>query len=209
MTTDPDQIRRDIEGTRQNLSADVDTLNEKVNPRYVVQRGRSRVRDRFVSARESVMGTAHAGRSQAGGAMSGAQDTASSAASSVSDTASSAADTVIRRTEGNPLAAGLIAFGVGWLASSLLPSTDVEQRAGTQLKERGSDLADTVKEEAKSVAQDMGESMRQPAQEAAESVRSTAQDAASNISDDAQSARQDATEQARESQQNVQRQTGS
>ena len=41
MTTtkdDPDQIRREIERTRQNLSSDVEALTEKVNPSRVVER---------------------------------------------------------------------------------------------------------------------------------------------------------------------------
>ena len=91
-------------------------------------------------------GSAQGGRVQQ--AASGAAGTASSAASSVSDAASSAASTVSdaassaaaavqdapqvarRQAQGNPLAAGLIAFGAGWLVSSLAPASRAEQGQG-------------------------------------------------------------------------------
>ena len=50
MTTNPDQIRAEIEQTRASLSQDVDALNQKVNPRFAVERGKNRVRDRFSDA---------------------------------------------------------------------------------------------------------------------------------------------------------------
>jgi vacuolar-type H+-ATPase subunit H len=193
MTSDPAQIQRDIDHTRASLSADVDALNEKVNPRYAVQRSKSRFRGRLQRAKGSVMGSVPSG---------------DRVSSSASDTASQATDTVVHRTEGNPLAAGLVAFGVGWLASSLLPSTEAERQAGQQLKQRAQDsgVVDSVKEEARTVAHDTAEQMRQPAQEAADSVRSTAQDAAGEVRGEAQSAGQDVAGQARDSGEQVRRQ---
>jgi len=208
MTSDPDQIRQSIEQTRASLSADVDTLNEKVNPARVVERQKNRVSEKIGSAKEKVMGTASQTSSSVSGAVGTAQDKASSAASSVADTAAAAPDAMRQRTEGNPLAAGMIAFGVGWLASSVLPSTSVEQKATMEIKDRGSDLASTVTEEAKSVAQDVAEDLKGPAQEAVESVKSTAQDAASEVKSEAQSAKDDVTSQAQQSKQNVQDQSG-
>ena len=40
-----------------------------------------------------------------------------------------------RQTRGNPLAAGLIAFGAGWLVSSLLPASRREQELADQAKQ--------------------------------------------------------------------------
>ncbi len=209
MTSDPDQIRQSIEETRASLSADVDTLNEKVNPAKVVERQKTRVTDKVGSVKEKVMGSASDTSSSVSGAMGTAQHKASSAASSVADTASAAPDAVRRRTEGNPLAAGLIAFGVGWLASSLLPSSELEQKATMEVKERGSDLASSVADEAKAVAQDVAQDLKGSAQEAAESVKATAQDAAAEVKGEAQSAKDDVTSQAQQSKQNVQDQSGS
>ena len=46
-----------------------------------------------------------------------------------------------QKSEGNPLAAGLIAFGVGWLASSLIPATRREQQVASQVKEKAGEHA--------------------------------------------------------------------
>src|SRR4028118_1565174 len=179
MTQDPDQIRADIERTRAELSADVDTLNEKVNPKHVAQRKTEQVKDRARGVKEKVMGAvptpSSSGSSSSGslkdkvmgvmpsgGSSSGGpsvvdtgKDKASSAmssvtgaASNVSGAASSAPGQVVSQAQGNPLAAGLIAFGVGWLASSLLPASSAEQKAAVQLKEHATDLAAPIQEHA-------------------------------------------------------------
>ena len=44
MSTDPDQIRDDIERTRAELSSDVDALTDKVSPTQAAQRQADRVR---------------------------------------------------------------------------------------------------------------------------------------------------------------------
>src|SRR3954469_16429365 len=130
-SSDPDVIRRQIEDTRANLSYDVDALNEKVNPTRVVDRRVGRAKSSVTGLKDRVFGAAHDTRQHASGSASNAagsvQGAASSAAGSVQNAASSAADavqsapaTIQRQAEGNPLAAGLIAFGVGWLVSSLL-----------------------------------------------------------------------------------------
>lgn len=214
MTQDPDQIRADIERTRAELSADVDTLNEKVNPKYVAQRKTEQVKGRARGVKDKVMGAMPESGSSSGGPgvgdrASSAMSSVGGAASSVGDAASAAPDQVVQRAQGNPLAAGLIAFGAGWLASSLLPATNVEQRAAVQLKEHASDLAQPVTQQAKAAAQDVADNLKGSAQQAVESVKSTAQDAADNVKGEAQSAKDDVASQAQESKQNVQSQSGS
>ncbi|HYH27100.1 MAG TPA: DUF3618 domain-containing protein, partial [Blastococcus sp.] len=121
-SSDPDVIRRQIEDTRRELSYDVDALNEKVNPARVVDRRMTAAKSRMTSMKERVMGSAQHTSAQTQGMASNVagsvQSTASSAAGSVQDAASAAAgavqqapDTIVRQTQGNPLAAGLIAFG--------------------------------------------------------------------------------------------------
>ena len=68
--------------------------------------------------------------------MSSVSETAHTAIGSVTDTARQAPTMVREHTEGNPLAVGLIAFAVGWLAGSLVPSSQAEQQAAEQVKER-------------------------------------------------------------------------
>src|SRR5215210_9531140 len=179
MTTsnDPDVIRAQIEQTQRELSYDVDALNEKVNPARVVDRRVTAAKGRITNVKEKVMGSAQDTSSQAHGMASNAagsvQGAASSAADSVSNAASTAAgavqqapDQVIRQTQGNPMAAGLIAFGVGWLVSSLLPASQKEQQLAQQAESAVREHKDALLEPAKQAAQEIGEQLKPAAQEA-------------------------------------------
>ena len=106
---------------------------------------------------------------------------------------------VVRQTQGNPLAAGLIAFGVGWLVSSLLPASEKEKQLAQQAESAVREHKDALLEPAKQAAQEMGEQLKPAAQEAVESVKSTAQDAAATVKDEGQSAVQDVQGQAQQS----------
>ena len=219
-SSDPDVIRRQIEDTRRELSYDVDALNEKVNPARVVDRRVSAAKGRMSNLKEKVMGSAHETTSQAHGMASNAagsvQGAASSAADSVSNAASTAVgavqqapDTVIRQAQGNPLAAGLIAFGVGWLVSSLMPASEKERQLAQQAETAVRENKDALLAPAKEAAQEMGDQLRPAAQQAAEEVRATAQDAAQTVKDEGRSAAQDVQGQAQQSKQAVQGQATS
>ena len=219
-TSDPEVIRRQIEDTRRELSYDVDALNEKVNPARVVDRRVTAAKGRIASVKEKVMGSAHDTTSSAQGMASNAagsvQGAASSAAGTVQDAASSAAgaiqqapDAVVRQTQGNPLAAGLIAFGVGWLVSSLLPASEKEKQLAQQAESAVREHKDAILEPAKQAAQEIGEQLKPAAQEAVESVKSTAQDAAATVKEEGQSAAADVQGQAAQSKQKVQSKSGS
>ena len=202
MTTtsdDPEQIRREIERTQAALSQDVDALTDKVTPGKIVERRVDRARDAATRLKETVMGsTQEYGHHAAGGVQSAAssvQDAAASAAGTVQDAASTAAGAVqqapqaIRRqTRGNPLAAGLIAFGAGWLVSSLLPATRREQELADQAKQVAQEKVQPVVSQ---VASEVGDNLREPAQQAVQSVKATAQDAKDTVADEGRSAAQD------------------
>ena len=132
MTSDPDQIRGNIEQTQQNLSANVDALTEKVSPPKIMQRRVQQTRSSMTNVKDKIMGGTAERTSDLGGTVSSsassARDTVASSASSAADAVGSAPDLARQRTRGNPLAAGLIAFGAGWLVASLLPATESEQQ---------------------------------------------------------------------------------
>jgi hypothetical protein len=199
--TDPEQLKHEIETTRRDLSADVDALTEKVHPRRVVQRRAGRARHRIVSLRERVMGTASDRVSSTGqgisSSVSGVGDAAGSAASAVADTAGSTGAAVRQRTEGNPLAAGVIAFGAGWLVSSLLPASEQEKRAASKVTDAARETAQPLAEQAGHALSEMTEAMRQPAQQAVQQVRSTAGDAAGTVQDQARSSASEVAGEAR------------
>ncbi|SCE95995.1 DUF3618 domain-containing protein [Micromonospora chokoriensis] len=214
MSTDPDQIRREIEATRNSLSSDVDALAYKVSPSRIVDDRKQRARSALQNVRDKVMGTAsdlghgtgHAAHSvgdRASSAASSVSDAAQSAAATVSDAAHSAPRVIRQKSQGNPLAAGLIAFGVGWLASSLIPASRREQQAATQLKERVSEHSGAVTEKLGAVANELKDELREPAQQAAESVKSTAQDAVHAVKDDTKSAAHDVKDQAQQARHQV------
>jgi hypothetical protein len=216
-SSDPDVIRRQIEDTRRELSYDVDALNEKVNPARVVDRRVTAAKGRVNSLKEKVMGSAQDTTYQAQGMASNAagsvQTAASSAADSVQSAASSAVgavqqapDTVVRQTQGNPLAAGLIAFGVGWLVSSLMPASEKEKQLAQQAESVVKEHKDTLLEPAKQAAQEIGEQLKPAAQQAVDSVKSTAQDAATTVTEEGKSAAADVQGQAQQSKETVQSQ---
>ena len=185
-----EQLTREIAGTREDLGRNLDALTERVSPSQIMERRKRATRERFRSMRDKVMGSAQGTRqsvSSAGGSVSGR---ASSAADSVTSTAHSAVDTVERQTEGNPLAAGLIAFGAGWLVSSLLPASEKEAQAAQQLVEQAKEHGQPVVEEAKSVGQEMGEHLKESAQQAAQEVKGTAQESAEHVKQEGQSSAQ-------------------
>ncbi|MCT2584697.1 DUF3618 domain-containing protein [Actinophytocola gossypii] len=210
---DPDRLRRDIEHTQRNLSTDVDMLTDKVSPGRIVHRRVGRARRAVHSMRDRVMGTASSGMSSASDGMSHAGhrvgDAASSATSSAREGAANVAETVretpqaVRHgTEGNPLAAGLIAFGAGWLLSSLVPPSQAEQHLAEQAKEKAQEHG--VTEHMSHAAEQVKENLREPAQHAVDSVKSTASDAAGTVQDEARHATGDVTDRAQQARTNVQ-----
>jgi hypothetical protein len=213
---DPDRIRREIEHTQAQVGRDVDALAEKVTPGRIVERRVGRVRSTAARWRDRVMGSApgpvHAGRDlgspsdawgavrdragdlqqRAGEAVSNATSTGGGAVQQAASTAGSvlqqAPQVARQQAQGNPLAAGLIAFGAGWLVSSLLPATAREQRLAEQAYEQGRDRARELAPVAQQVAGEVRENLRGPAQEAVESVRSTATEGGQTVADEAKSA---------------------
>ncbi|MGQ5259342.1 DUF3618 domain-containing protein [Micromonospora sp. ZYX-F-536] len=221
MSSDPDQIRREIESTRNELSSDVDALTDKVNPRRIAGDRVGQARGVFTRAKEKVMGTSsHMGQEtsermshMAGSArdqarslgqetgdrmshMAGsARDQARSlgqqsrgAVYSARDEARSLGQQSREQAQGNPLAAGLVAFGVGLLAASLVPPSGRERQMAGRARNMVSEHSGELREQASQVGNQVRDNMREPAQQAAQSVRSTAQQGVSAVRDQGRSA---------------------
>lgn len=187
-SNDPDVIRQQIEDTRADLGYDVDALNEKVNPARVVDRRVTRTKQAVDDLRGKVFGS----DSSAGGVTARAHDAAQGVAQ--------APDAALSGTRGNPVAAGLIAFGVGWLVSSLLPTSEKEKQLAAQVEE----AAQPLLENAKQVAQDAAQELQPAAQEALQSVQGTAQDAVQAVKEEGRSAAGDVQDHAQQAKENVQ-----
>ncbi|GAB3622072.1 DUF3618 domain-containing protein [Mariniluteicoccus endophyticus] len=111
---------------------------------------------------------------------------------------------VRRGTQGNPLAAGLIAFGVGALLGGLAPATRPERRAVAELKDRAEPYVDQAKEQAQEVAQEMKENLQEPAQQAVANVKDSAADSATTLKEQGQSHAQDVQAHAQDAKDDVQ-----
>jgi ElaB/YqjD/DUF883 family membrane-anchored ribosome-binding protein len=204
--SEPEQIRAEIERTQTALGEDVDALTEKVTPTKIVGRRVGRVRSTMGRWKENVMGASPVGRGDLTSAARGTTGTVSQAAQSASDTAASAASTVSdaastgtqalqeapqairQQTRGNPLAAGLIAFGAGWLVSSLLPASRKEQQLAGQAKDMAQQVGQPLAQTVGQAAAEVKENLREPAQQAVESVRSTATEAGQTVAEEGKAA---------------------
>ena len=107
--SNPDQIRAEIAATRADLSNTVNELGDKVSPSHIARRQTTRIRRSASSVKNRVMGVSNTATSKAGDALS-----------SVGDSVSEAPGMITARTQGSPMAAGLIAFGSGMLLSFIV-----------------------------------------------------------------------------------------
>lgn len=206
MSANPDRIRRDIEQTRDELSSDVDALTDRVNPRRMANERMGQARGALGRARERIMGTASHARQAGGGRASEASHRTAETASSMRDRAKSMPHMSMERTEGSPLAAGLIAFGVGLLAAALVPPSRSEQQLAGQAKRTAMEHSDEFKQQASGAAQQMRDNLREPAQHAAEAVKSKAAGGASAVRDESRGAAQNLQGQARHAGEDIRRQ---
>jgi gas vesicle protein len=218
MSENPDAIRQNIEETRARLGTNVDAVADKVTPSNIVHRQTDKVKDAVSGVKERIMGAAdhattrvqdtmHSGTGHTsdalhstGDTLHGAKDNVAAKFSDAGTAISQAPDQVKAKAQGNPLAAGLIAFGAGMLVSSLIPPSQKEREAADQLKTAAQPLAGKVTDAAKDMVQDL----KDPAQEAMENVKATATDAAQAVKTEGQHAATDVKDRATDAKTNVQ-----
>jgi gas vesicle protein len=178
MSDNPEQIRAEIERTRNELSIDVDAVADKVTPAKVAQRQTDKVRGALSNVKDSVLGSAGDAQSRAGDAAGSAK----------------------AKAEGNPLGLGLVAFGAGLLIASLIPASDKEKELASTVKDKAQPLVEKATDAAKDVASEL----KEPAQQAAAAVKDTATDSAGTVKAEAQSTADDVKGSAQDAKQAVQ-----
>jgi len=192
----PDELRRDIDDTRERLGDTLGAIEDRVSPRAIVERRRSAMADRWTSTKEAVMGRADQVTS-----------TTSEAAHNVTATASGAMHDAPRmatdRVQGNPWAAGIIAFGAGLLAATLLPVTRTEEEQADKVMDKAKPLID----EAKGVASNIASDMKDESRSHVDALKADATDAAAAVSDTARSAGDDTRDAGRSAVQDVRQTT--
>jgi hypothetical protein len=125
MGTNTEELRREIEQTRHGLGDTLDAIGDRVSPSRVIARRKNRVSGAVRNARERVMGVG----ADAGHAIG---NTTESALQSVHD----APQAVRSQAQGSPMAAGAIAFGIGFIAAAAFPPSRAEQQMAGNLTER-------------------------------------------------------------------------
>lgn len=163
------QLRERAERERDELGRDLEQIGDRVSPKRMAERRTESIRSGFQSARERVMGTAE------------------QVTGSVSDTMSSGTDAVRSTTTGNPLVAGMVAFGGGLLLAAAFPSTRSEQQVAQRLEPQLSTAADEARNIARDTGQHIGSEVREAASEVAEDAREAASRAREGVKEQSRS----------------------
>ena len=211
MSEEPEELRRDIARTRADMDQTLAQIEDRVSPSRIKERQVDRLRGRWERTREAVMGSDgpdvgdRAGEvgdrvSQRADEMG---DRASDAAQQAAERARQAPDRMEEMTRGNPLAAGLIAFGLGALAGSLAPSSAPERRLASGLRD---EFEEPIKSELQAAGDDVKDDLQEHAQQAVEETKQTAQAAAERTSEEAQSRAEEVRGEAERAADNVQEQ---
>jgi hypothetical protein len=198
-----EQLRREIEDTRGDLGETLDAIGDRVSPGRMMERRKNRLMNGVHTVRERVMGTASDAGSAVGHAVSDAVDGVADAAGGAVSTLKETPDTMRRETQGNPLAAGAIAMGVGVLLASVFPATAKERRAADQLM----DKAEPLKEELMDTGREMAEHLKEPAREAVQEVKDAASEGAQSVTETAKEAAGTTSQSAREAADHVRSET--
>jgi gas vesicle protein len=175
----------------------LEAIGDRLSPERMVERRKAAVGQKFRSVKEHVMGSPDYSepatermRAKAGGVVQSATDAVQTATDQVQHAPQAIAD----QARGNPVAAGIIAFGAGMLLATVLPSSRTEQRladeakprlqeAGNALKEAGRDLAGDATDHAREAVQEV----KAAGSEATSNVRDQTKQSAQQIKDDVQS----------------------
>lgn len=97
--------------------------------------------------------------------------------------------------KGNPIAAGLIAFGAGALVASLLPA----DRSARELAEKAGPVVEQAKAELKEVGGEIGRSAGESAKESAHRLQDEAKTSAEHVKDETKTSAEHVKEETRRS----------
>jgi ElaB/YqjD/DUF883 family membrane-anchored ribosome-binding protein len=167
-----EDLRRDIEDTRSAMSGTLEAIGDRVSPGRIMERRRNRAVVWVRDTRYRVMGRADELTSRMG-----------DGAHQAGQAPQAVAETMRERTQGSPLVAGGIAFGVGMLVGSMFPASQTERRLGEQAMR----ATEPIKGELQDAGRQVAENLKEPVREAVEDVKQTAQESAQQVKGSAQS----------------------
>lgn len=188
------ELTSEIQRTRTDLSETLDAIGDRVSPGRMVERRKNRMTSGVRAMRDRVMGTVEDVGFTATEAGHAASTRAGEMAEEAVERVKSMPDTMRQQSQGNPLMAGAIAFGVGFILASAFPASRTERRAASQLMEK----AEPIKQELTQAATEVAQDMREPAREAMERVKEAATEGAQTVAGTAKEAMHDTTGDARQ-----------
>jgi gas vesicle protein len=180
-----EELTSQIEGTRQRMASDLDTLQDRVSPAAIVERRKQAAYGRVAAVKDKVMGSADTARHRVAEAASSAGDAGGGVASSAQE-----------RYDGAPLAAGLAAFGAGMVLAAMLPASRLEAEAAHRVIETAKEQGQPLLDEARSAGEDVLDNVRQSAASSAEQVKDSAQASAQTVAGETRSSAEAVREQA-------------
>jgi len=186
MGTTAEELRTEIAQQREDLGRDFEMIGDKVSPARIVERRTEKAKGRLRSVRDSVMGSAEDLTSSTRQHVGSALGSAGHAGSTVGE----APHAMAAGARGNPLAAGLVAFGIGLLAGSVLPSTRNERQMARRLQPE----LEQVGRAAADIGHEMAGDLAPAVQEAGSNLGSTAKEVATDVRETVQEHAQDAKE---------------
>lgn len=162
MATRTDELTTEIRTTRGRMDRTLDDIGDRAGPGRLTERLKGAVSN----TKDTVMGTAGDARH------------------SMADSAGGASDAVKRQSQGNPLAAGLVAFGAGLLAGSVMPESRTENKLAREVQAKAQGpLREHAKESAGAVSDQVGERVGEAKEHIAEEGRYAKDEVASDVSD--------------------------
>lgn len=201
MAKTADQIRREIDQTRDNLGETLEAISERVNPRTVAQRVREDVSEKvnpkriFKRKTERLRHRSDGTKTNGNGNGVSRGPVATRTRSVPTAEAKSLPAEAVDTARDNPLAAGAVAFGSGIAIAALLRPTGSEKKAASRVRQRVEPIKQKAIEAGKNVAgevqplaQNRINRVKTRATEAADKVKSGAQASARDVKNEAKTA---------------------
>jgi ElaB/YqjD/DUF883 family membrane-anchored ribosome-binding protein len=176
-----EELKAEIADNRAQLSDTMDAIGDRVSPGRMIERKKNRVAQTARSLKERVMGTVD----DVGHSVSGA-------AHDTTQGVSNMPDAIRTRSQGNPMVAGGIAFGVGFLAAVAFPASRTERDATSTMMSK----AEPVTGELTKAAHEIADHLKEPAQNAVAEVKTAANQAATSVTDTAKDSAQHTSDEA-------------
>ena len=176
MGTTEAELKREAETQRSRMGDTLDAIGDRLSPERMVERRKAAIGQRLSHAKEAVMGSPHY--------LEPVTQRVKDSASGTVDAVKHAPEAVSEQTRGNPIAAGLVAFGAGMLFATVLPKTEVEKRVAREAQP----MLDSAMHEAKEAGRELAQDVKDKTTDAADEVKSSAEQATERVRIDARQA---------------------